>query len=161
MTHAANYGEPPYIGAVPLNRIEGEDEEDTRLLRKMADDAIAYLRSFKWFVEMGPGYFGDGIGGVVGIFLFGVKIKGFDHPQWLWIIVGDLPSTYMMAGDCPSPRLALNRYIDGLSEWATAAEKEEDLHDLIPIDCPPTLEFVRLLRNRIELLTTHILPNIS
>jgi hypothetical protein len=38
----------PVAGVVPIDKMTGDDEEDTKLLRVMASGAENYLRCFPW-----------------------------------------------------------------------------------------------------------------
>jgi hypothetical protein len=57
-------------GLVPSQKIVGDDEMDTALLRKMAADAEVFIRSFPWCTSVLESYFGGGIGGIFAIFSF-------------------------------------------------------------------------------------------
>ncbi len=152
----------PVEGVVPLDQIRGDDEEDTKLLQEMAQVAGRYLRTFRWCKEVRSGYFGDGVGGVVAMFLFDVimELDGANSNEWLWVFIGDIPSAFMLVGEFKTPYLALERYIEGLSEWVKEAEHGHIPSGLIPIDYPPTPEFVEMFKKRVELLRTYILPNL-
>ena len=152
---------PPVRSVVPFADIHGDDEEDTISLREMAEMATRYVRSYPWCVELKDGYFGDGVGGVVGIFLFRVAIKGFHDDQWIWVFMGDVPSAYMLVDSYTNPHAALSRYIEGLEEWIGKAERGQTSPDLIPIEVSPTAENMAMIQSRIASLRESILPNIS
>ena len=152
---------PPVPNAVPVDRIYGDDELDTKLLREMVDEAIRYIQSFEWCLELHEKYFGDGYGGIVALFLFRVTIRNVQEPEWVWVIVGDLPSTYLEFEGFPSPRAALLRYIEGIEEWLSASQEERDSGELIPIYVPANPELVEMLKVRAETLRASILPHIS
>jgi hypothetical protein len=150
----------PIVYAVPLSDITGEDAEDTELLNAMAGEASRYVRSFGWCREVLDAYFGDGIGGVIGLFLFYVKIKNFVEPEWIWVFIGDVPSAYMLVGSCRTPHQALAGYIDGLEEWLRFAASGDLSSDLIPIEVPPTDENKSMIASRVVSLRDVILPQI-
>jgi hypothetical protein len=93
----------------------GEDSEDSHLLQRMAVEAENYLSSFAWCQSIESRYFGAGIGGIVGIFFFGIQSRRPDVDEWLWVVVGDLPPAYIVTDDCDTPSEALDAYI-GLME---------------------------------------------
>jgi hypothetical protein len=99
----------PFASAVPVQSICGDDEVDTKLLSEMAVQAADYTRSFDWCLEFHEQYFGDGFGGVVALFLHRVTIREFEAPEWIWVIVGDLPSVYLDLEGFSTPRAALTR----------------------------------------------------
>jgi hypothetical protein len=145
--------------AVPFYKIRGGDDEDTGLLRKMADEATRYVRSFSWCAQLHEQYFADGCGGVVALFLFRVTIRKVKAPEWIWVIVGDIPSAYMEFDAAHSPHAALLRYIEGVEEWLAAAPEERSSGRLIPIEVPPGNEFLDMLRGRMDTLRTLVLPH--
>jgi len=151
---------PPVPYAVPIELLRGEDEQDTKLLHEMAKDAVEYAQSFEWCVELHDQYFGDGVSGVVALFLFRITIRGFDTPEWVWIIVGDLPSVYLEFDGFPTPRAALLRYIEGLEEWLEASPEERASGDVIPIKVLQEPEFIEMLKGRGAALRSSILPHI-
>jgi hypothetical protein len=151
---------PLVHSAVPLNELHGDDDLDTKLLRAMAEEAIRYVRSFPWCIELHETYFSDGVGGVVALFLSCVTIRQAETPEWIWVIVGDLPSAYMEFEPSHSPRAALLRYIEGVEEWLAASEEERPSANLIPIDVPPGTEFIDMPQGRIETLRSLVLPNL-
>jgi hypothetical protein len=79
----------------PPERIVGDDAEETGLLQQMLQKATDYLKSFRWCPPIEQIYLGCGVGGVVAVFLFHFRerIQGTD--EWLWVVVGDLPSAYL------------------------------------------------------------------
>jgi hypothetical protein len=147
---------------IALDSIVGDDETDTRLLREMADEAERYIRSFAWCLQLKEGFFTDGFGGVVAIFLFRTDIAKLGKDQWTWVFVGDIPSAYLeMDNDFGSPQDALKRYIEGIEEWIIAARSGRSLHELIPIDVPTDLDTADALAGRADTLRRQILPHIS
>jgi hypothetical protein len=152
---------PPLGSAVPVESICGGDELDTKLLREMADEAAGYIRSFRWCIDLHEQYFGDGVGGIVALFLHRVTIRGCQNPEWIWVIVGDIPSVYLEFEGFPSPRAALSRYIEGAEEWLAASPEARESGEIIPIDVPPEPELLDALAGRIKTLRTLVLPHLK
>src|ERR1700683_3971074 len=94
---------PPVRRVMPIEHIYGEDAEDTKALRAMALDAERYILSFPWCKSVDTRYFGAGVGGVVAVFLFGILPARAGVDTWLWVVVGDLPSAYLVTDDCNIP----------------------------------------------------------
>jgi hypothetical protein len=126
----------------------------------MGEKAVRYVQSFEWCVELHDLYFGDGYGGVVALFLFRITIRGVEEPEWVWVVVGDLPSAYMEFEPSHTPRAALLRYIEGVEDWLAAPDEERVNGDLIPIVVPPGTEFTEMLQGRVGTLRSSILPQI-
>ena len=127
----------------------------------MADKAVRYVRSFRWCIDLHEQYFGDGVGGVVALFLHRVTIRGFQRPEWIWVIVGDIPSVYLELEGFPTPRAALGRYIEGVEEWLAASPEARKSGEIIPIDVPPAPEWLEGLAGRIKTLRTLVLPHLK
>jgi hypothetical protein len=77
----------PAAGVVPIERMIGDDGEDTALLGQMLQDARTYLRAFSWCDSINDEYFGGGVGGVFAIFLFHISPARSDVDSWIWIVV--------------------------------------------------------------------------
>jgi hypothetical protein len=160
MSQVSEHVSLPVQSAVPIEFIRGDDELDTKLLCEMADEADRYIRSLPWCVEIHEKYFGDGVGGIVALFLFRITIRKVEAPEWVWVIVGDLPSCYLEFEGFPTPHSALLRYIEGIEEWLEASQEERNSGDLIPIEVPPDPELIGMLKDRAEMLRASILPHI-
>lgn len=159
-TNKASPDDPrAYIDA--LDQIEGDDEEDTALLIAMAKEGENYLRSFAWCLDIKQGRLSDGFGGIIALLHFQVTIRNVPDDEWVWIIIGDVPSAYLEAELFVTPHAALQRYLDGLDEWIAAAEAGKPLQDLIPIEVTPSPDLIAQLRPRIKTLREEILPYIS
>lgn len=152
---------PPFRSAIPIEEMRGDDDIDDRLLHQMANEADAYIRSFAWCQELHEKYFGFGCGGVVALFLFSITIRKAKNPEWVWVIVGDIPSCYLEFKGFERPRAALLRYIEGLEDWIdTPSGKRRSRNDLPPIDVPPGREYVELLKKKAAGLRGIVLPRL-
>jgi len=144
---------PPSIsGVVPIDEMRGEDALEQSLLIDLRDRARNYLLGQKWCFGIGETYFGDGIGRIVGIFLMELKPLPTHIDQWLWVIVGDLPSAYLVTDKAPTPVEALRTYISLMREWVELAYQGEGSRAVIPVNAPPTPEYARMLESRLDVL---------
>jgi hypothetical protein len=142
----------------PAGHMNGEGEEDTRLLLALADRARSYLSGFAWTASVDALYFGDGIGRVVAVFLADITPAQPGVDEQLWVVVGDLPSLYLVTDDAPTPADALAAYTDLAEEWVHAAERGAPLDGLMPVGVPATEENIAMLRSRVEMLRRSVLP---
>lgn len=140
----------------PTTQIRGEDDNETRELQSALEDARTYLTSFPWCTCIEEEFFGLGIGGVVAVFLFRIRPVG-EFDSWLWVIVGDLPSAYLVTDRATSPVRALEVYCELMEEWIRAVRRG-NLRDAFPILAEPTSENSDLLEKRVALLRTQIIP---
>jgi hypothetical protein len=138
--------------------MRGDNDQDTALLRQMFKEAESYLCSFDWCGSIAQSYFGLGIGGVVAVFLFRIVPKQEGVDEWLWVVVGDLPSAYLVTDDNPTPASALEAYVAEMSAWVDAVENGRPVADLIPVNVPPTRENSQQLRNRLTFLSANVIP---
>ena len=140
--------------------IKGDSDEDTELLLSMADDARAYLQGMKWCPSLRRLYLAFGIGGVVAVFLAELDPKSAHQDQFLWIVVGDLPSAYLVA-ESATPREALETYCALMADWIEAVELGRSLDEVFPVAANPTPEAAAQLRRRIKFLKERILPSLA
>jgi hypothetical protein len=138
--------------------IQGDSPGDTALLRGMAVEARTFLSSFQWCPPIKAVFLGYGVGNVVAAFLVQLTeaIRGKD--EFLWVIVGDLPSIYMVTDNAPTASDALSIYCDIANKWADAVLQRKDTTKTFPIKAEPTLENANLLKKRICFLREQIIP---
>jgi hypothetical protein len=141
---------------VPIQKMHGDDAEDTSLLQGMHREARRYLTSFKWCGGIDEEFFGFGVGGIVAVFLFKIRPRA-NADAWLWVIVGDLPPAYLVTDLSPSPGKALNQYIKEMRRWVRAVEAGKAISDVIPVNAPPTKANAKNLKSRLDFLKTQIL----
>lgn len=138
----------------------GEDEEETELLQDLLKEATRFLEGFPWCGRVITSYYDDSyaIGGVVAVFLFNIEPVQHDVPEWLWIVVGDLPPAYIVTDLAPDARSALERYVWEMERWiAVVRRKESAGNDVIPVDVEPNDENAEALQTRIDFLKERIL----
>ena len=141
--------------------IVGDDEEDTASLREMAVAAREYITSFAWCPPISAMYLAHGVGGVAALFLAELsrKIQGTDDR--LWIVVGDLPSAYLVVEPQDSPAQALERYCELMEDWIAAVRDARNLDDVYPVSAEPTTENADLLERRVAFLLAEIIPRMT
>jgi hypothetical protein len=142
----------------PTAGMRGDTDQDTTLLRQMLKEAEAYLCSFDWCESIAESCFGLGIGGVVAVFLLRIAPKREGVDEWLWVVVGDLPPTYLVTDNNPTPAAALEAYVAEMSVWADAVGDGRPVDDLIPVNVPPTRENAQQLRKRLAFLRAKVIP---
>jgi len=138
-------------------QIAGEDAEETELLRASLEEATAFLKAFDWCRGIREMYFGLGVGGVVSVFLFRIDAAPMVD-EWVWVIVGDLPSCYLVTDEAQTPVGALKTYCDLMEDWVRAVRARRPLNDVFPVSAEPSEENADLLAKRIKLLRTDVIP---
>jgi hypothetical protein len=158
---SGNDSDGPIAGVVPVELMTGDDDEDTALLRRMSQDAEAYLRSFSWCKEVSGSFFGGGVGGIIAVFLFNICPARPAVGSWIWIIVGDIPSAYLPLEDAASPAEVFKTYLGGMSKWVGLAREGRSgtANDGIPpVNVPATPEWAEKLEQRLHSLRLIVQP---
>jgi len=142
---------------VRVDDMSGEDEQEAELLKEHLGEAHKYLHTFTWCRAIKDEFFGCGVGGVVAVFLFRIDPdEGAD--EWLWVIVGDLPSAYLVTDEASDACKALSVYCRLMDDWIYAVRTGAALDDVYPVAADPTPENAAMLAARIRLLRDEILP---
>ena len=141
------------------SKIEGEDPEDTDLLREMAAEARRYMEEFEWCPTIESVHLALGVGGVVGVFLFQFDEVIEDDDDALWVVVGDLPSAYVIVEPDDDGISALERYCELMEDWAFNVLKGNSLEDSFPVGAEATQEHAEMLRQRIVFLRSEIIES--
>lgn len=142
----------------PTNEMIGQDESDTKLLREMLQRAEAYVKSFKWCPTIVGRFFGCGVGGVVAVFLFRFATKISDTDDLLWIVVGDVPSAYLVTDDAADAASALLVYCNLMEAWARTVLDGSSQDQVFPVAAPATPESADMLLSRIRFIRERIVP---
>jgi hypothetical protein len=143
----------------PAEQIVGEDAEETALLNEMLQNAIDYLRGFRWCPPIDQVYMGCGVGGVVAVFLFHFREQIHGTDEWLWVIEGDLPTAYLVLDQASDPASALEVYCCLMEDWAKAVIKGRPLKEVFPVQAEPSLDNANILLERLTFIRTRLLPN--
>ena len=143
---------------VPASELAGEDEEDTSLLKAMLGEAEEYLiAQQKWCQSIKNAYFGLGVGGIVAVFLFEILPKKQNVDDYVWVIVGDLPSLYITTEDAPNPACALDAYLGAMQKWVDYVLNGNINEKCPPVNVEPTRENGEMLKQRIKFIDEEIL----
>jgi hypothetical protein len=142
--------------------IRGDDDEDTGLLRGMAEEGRQYLTSHDWCPPIRNLYLAHGVGGVVALFLveFDRKISGSPDDS-LWLVVGDLPTAYFVTENVTTVRDALESYCSIMEDWVSAVLDERDLEEVYPVEAEPTEANARELESRLQFVRREIIPGVG
>jgi hypothetical protein len=141
-----------------IEKMQGDDEEDTRLLKEMAERARRYIAPFHWCLPITETYFAWGIGHVIALFLFKFEDKIGETDDKLWVVVGDLPSAYMVVLPSQNAREVLENYCSLMDDWVSAVRNNGNFADVFPVMAARTEEHADMLESRLAFLRKEIIP---
>lgn len=141
----------------PIAEMLGQDAEDGVLLRQQLQTARQFLTSFAWCRGIRQEFFGAGVGGIVGVFLFEIDTASEDVDRWLWVVTGDIPPAYLVTDNIRSPNDAMRVYAAEMRAWVAAVRAQRPLQDLIPVNAQPTPAAARDLEARLNFIEKEII----
>jgi hypothetical protein len=135
-----------------------ESPSERRRVEVLLKEAEQFLAGHAWCPGIQQSFVGFAAGGVVGVFLFELTKPIGTGDAFLWVVVGDLPSAYLVADCARSPREALDGYCELMRAWVDAVERGGSLASVYPVKAPPTREHARLLASRLEFIEETLFP---
>ena len=100
---------------------------------------------------------------IVAVFAYKVEksrpigIDATDILEWIWVMVGDLPSAYLVNEEITDALVALAGYTVVAGDWVKAVEVGGSADNPAYFDAPTDKEHAALLRPRIEFLKQNFL----
>jgi hypothetical protein len=141
----------------PVDSMRGEDDRETREFQELHRKAEDFLGSFAWCGGIKTVRFGFGVSSIVAVFLFEIQPQRLHVDDLLWVVVGDIPSAYLVTDDAPNPAHALQAYFREMRRWVEAVRSGGAVSGLIPVDAPPTSANAEDLTVRLDFIQRNIL----
>ncbi len=141
-----------------------DGEGDAAAFHAMARDARAYIESWPWSGTVVESYFGGGLRGVVALVLVRLDDSRATHvDEWLWVVVGDVPSAFFEIDDSDTGAVALETYCALMDDWISAVRGASplSLDEVFPVRAEPSGDRATLLEGRLETLRGDILLEIA
>jgi len=137
-----------FTNIVPIQEMRDDDQECSEMLIALSQDADNFIASHRWCPSIKEKFYGFGVGYIVAVFLyhFDLPINGTD--DWLWVIVGDIPSAYLVVDAASSPMETLERYCELMEDWANNIMLGNSTENCFPVVAAPTRENAQLLLSR-------------
>ena len=134
------------------------DIKETKAVLTLYERAKEYLESFSWCKSIVNCWFDKDfcIYDKIGVFLFEIEPLNKDVDDYIWIIVGDLPSVYLDKSVL-TPNDALITYCDLMEDWANCIKNDSDISECYPVLTEPTKKNGELLNKRIEFIRREII----
>jgi hypothetical protein len=132
-----------------------KDEE----LSALADEARSFLTAFHWCRSVRRSFLAFGVPGVIGVFLFCIEPANAGVDDTLWVIVGDVPTAYLVCDDAPDWRGALKAYVEEMRRWVDAVRSGASLDGIIPVRAEPTMDHADMLASRLDFIQEHMIES--
>jgi len=128
---------------------------------KMNERASVYLSGFDWCKQIRCSSLYMNLGSTLCIFLFEIENSASGEDNFLWLMVGDLPSMYLDVYGSKSTKEVLHRYAALAKDWIANVESGLSVDDCYPFDAAATREMADLLKKRVNLIEKSIIPNVD
>ena len=132
--------------------------EEIQSILGLYNEAREYLESFDWCVSTKKVWYDKdhGIYEKIGIFLFEIEPLNETVDDFIWVIVGDLPSVYLDKS-VTTGQEALETYCELMQEWADNIKSGKSLDECYPVPVDTTIENAELLSGRISFIRRELL----
>ncbi len=134
------------------------DIKEIQSILGLAFDARTYLEEFEWCKKV-KNYWYDQefrVYNKIGVFLFEIKPSSKEVDNFVWVIVGDIPSVYLDQS-IQSGREALKAYCSLMEEWCENIINGESISECFPVEAEPNHENANLLLKRISFIKRELL----
>lgn len=119
-----------------------------------------YLISYDWCLSIKKSWYEAEFSSfdIIGVFLFEIEPINDNVDDFIWVIVGDLPTVYLDKS-VSSGKEAIEIYCDLMEDWINSIRNGESLEGCFPVPNKPTIENANLLSSRIDILKETFLDN--
>ena len=121
-------------------------------VRALAREAVEFLESHAWCGGVTGGQLGFAVAGAIGVFKLSHQPRQPGVDDVLWVVVGDLPSAYLVLDDAHDWQHALTCYVQQMRAWVAAVQAGESLDGIIPVAVEPTAEHAQMLATRLAFI---------
>jgi hypothetical protein len=128
------------------------DELQSPAVVELAERARAFLAQHPWCTKISEGYLAWALTPPVAVFFFRLVPARNDIDSEHWVIVGDLPSAYIVCDNAQTWQEALDAYGVEMMKWVEAVRTGSSLAEIIPVNAPPTVEYADMLESRIKFI---------
>ena len=124
---------------------------------KLAKKASAYLYSHIWCNKIEKQWLVANWENLFAIFFFKITTNTKDTNEYVWLVVGDLPSICIDVESATNEQEVVKAYITIMEDWIKCVHNKGDIKKCYPINVPPTKGYADMLNTRISLIKEHIL----
>lgn len=119
---------------------------------ELAGRADRFLAQHAWCQEITEGYLAWALTPIVGVFFYRILPVRSDVDNELWVVVGDLPTAYLVCDNAQTWQEALDAYGVEMMRWVDAVRNGESLKGIIPVNVSATKEHADMLEKRIKFI---------
>src|SRR5262245_5252910 len=137
-------------GMLKLDKIPASNLEYKSELIELSKEAQSFLESQSWCKQIADAWLDWGWGYILGIFLFHIKAFTSDAPEYIWVIVGDIPPACFNAGYYKDRKQAIDQYLLEMQSWIDQINegKQPDI-STIRVNVPPSKDWALKLQERL------------
>jgi hypothetical protein len=128
---------------------------------KMHQKACLYINDFAWCREVKDSTLYLNLGSTLCVFLLEIDNAASNEDNFLWIMVGDIPSMYLDVYGAKTTIEVLSRYNALAKDWIFNVEHRLSVNDCYPFDTESTMEMAYMLKKRVDVIEKTIIPNIE
>jgi hypothetical protein len=127
---------------------------------ELHDEAKDFLLSHKWCKQVIRGWQDENLSILdkLGVFLFKIEPIDATVDDYVWVMLGDLPSVYLHAS-VKTARDGLEVYCDLMNEWADNILQGHSLDESYPVEAEPTTENANLLKRKVAFIQRELLKD--
>ena len=127
--------------------------EEIHCVINLQKEAEKYLANFDWCLKIKKSWYESEVSSydIIGVFLFEIEPINENVDNFIWVIVGDLPTLYLDKS-VTSGIEAVGIYCELMDNWVENVKKGKSLEECFPVPNEPTIENAELLKMRIDLI---------
>lgn len=135
-----------------------DSEEERKEFEPIERRARDFLTSHTWCPPIQATFVGAYFPPIVSVFAYKVEkshpigTDSTDVLEWIWVVVGDLPSAYLVNEEITDGLVALAGYTAVAADWVKAVEAGGSADGPVCFDAPAEKKYAELMRPRIEFL---------
>ena len=130
--------------------------DEYKAILKLSDKAKEFLEDQSWCVKTIRTWYDIGIYDKVGVFLFQIEPLNETVDEFIWVIIGDLPTVYLDQSVLTGQE-ALRTYCELMTDWSENILNGKSIADCYPVAASATVENAKLLKSRIEFIKRELL----
>jgi len=128
---------------------------------EMHQKASLYINDFAWCREVKNSILYLNLGSTLCVFLLEIDNSASNEDNFLWIVVGDIPSMYLDVYGAKTTIEVLSRYSALAKDWIFNVEHRLSINHCYPFYTGTTMEMAYMLKKRVDFIEKTIIPNID